>query len=96
MDSNDLVIPPVSERMESVPAVAPAQWELAAQNQQNQPRRHPPPDESLADEAAGESVSNAEPAPVDPGTSDSDKGADADTATESENERPPHRVDSLA
>jgi hypothetical protein len=96
VDSNDLAIPPVGERMESVPAVAPAQGELAAQNQQNQPRRHPSPDESSAEEAAGESVSNAEPAPVDPATSDSDKGSDADNAPESENERPPHRVDSLA
>jgi len=82
--------------MESVPAVAPAQGELAAQNQ---PRRRAP-DESPAEEAAdGEGESNAAPAPVAAATSDSDKDSDSDSApesAESENERPPHRVDSLA
>jgi hypothetical protein len=84
VDSNDLAIGPATERMQPVPAVAPAQGEVAAQNQQNQPTRHPPPDESAME------ASEADP------NSHSDKGSDSGAAADSENEGPPHRVDSLA
>jgi hypothetical protein len=84
VDSNDLAIGSTTERMEPVPAVAPAQGEVAAQNQQNQSRRHAPPDEP------GPEASKAEPAPG------SDKGPDSDNDAGSENVPPPHRVDSLA
>lgn len=88
MDSNDLAIGSTAERMEPVPAgapaVAPAQGEVAAQNQQNPSKRHPRPPEPVPERLEKE-----------PG-SDADKGSDPDDTGDSENEGSPHRVDSLA
>lgn len=86
MDSNDLAIGSTSERMEPVSAVAPAQGEVAAQNQQSPPRQHSSPAEPAA-KGAG----------TDPATdSGSDSGSDPEHSGDSDKEGPAHRVDSMA
>jgi hypothetical protein len=66
VDSNDLAIGSTAEGMGSVPAVAPAQGQTAAENPQNPLRRRPPgePAPAAGEEAAdAESVPNADGAP---------------------------------
>jgi hypothetical protein len=88
VDSNNLSIGSTTERMEPVPAVAPAQGEVAAQNQQNQPRRHASP----AEPAPEVRETDREP----DSASDSDTGSNPDHAGDSDKEDPEHRVDSMA
>lgn len=84
MDSNELAIGPVTERMDPVPAVAPTPGELSTQNQQDQPRRGPSPGEQAPDDAVADRT-------LDPAN-----GSDADSDSDVDNEGPTHRVDSLA
>ncbi len=67
MDGTDVAIGSTGERMDPVPAGAPAQGQTAAENPQNPPRRRPPAEPASAaggEEAADtESASDANSAP---------------------------------